>query len=57
MTEVMSAPSMDEIGLNPCKDGLPYQVSLLYLALIASVWLVASGAIRDYLETDLLPCP
>uniref|UniRef100_A0A670HSV4 Uncharacterized protein n=1 Tax=Podarcis muralis TaxID=64176 RepID=A0A670HSV4_PODMU len=29
MTEVMSAPSMDEIGLSPRKDGLSYQVCLL----------------------------
>lgn len=29
MTEVMSAPTMDEIGLNPRKDGLSYQVNLL----------------------------
>ncbi|XP_053162703.1 protein LBH [Hemicordylus capensis] len=26
MTEVMSAPSMDEIGLSPRKDGLSYQI-------------------------------
>lgn len=29
MTEVMSAPTMDEIGLSPRKDGLSYQVNLL----------------------------
>ncbi|XP_072847236.1 protein LBH isoform X2 [Pogona vitticeps] len=26
MTEVMNAPSMDEIGLSPRKDGLSYQI-------------------------------
>nr|XP_056708849.1 protein LBH [Euleptes europaea] len=26
MTEVMSAPSMDEIGLSPRKDGISYQI-------------------------------
>lgn len=36
MTEVMmNTPSMEEIGLNPRKDGLSYQVS----AVLGSCWL------------------